>query len=52
MSRTKPVMIARLSAAEPRHRQLDRELGAVGAQAGQLELPPGERAVAVGHVRG
>ena len=39
-------------AAEPRHRQFDRELGAVGAQAGQLELPAGERPAAGRQVLG
>ena len=37
-------------AAESRDRQLERELAAVGAQAGQLDLPAGERPAAGRHV--
>ena len=40
MSRTNPVMTARLSLLDPCHRQFDRELGPVRALARQFELPP------------
>ena len=50
MSRTNPVRTARLSRADAGDRQLEREVAAVGAQPGQLDLPSGERPAARRHV--
>ena len=50
MSRMKPVMTARLSRAHARDRQLDRELGAVGAQAVSSSWRAGQRSAAGRHV--